>query len=111
MFLVVAIEKSKEHFTVPINWVTGVHLADAINDGVNCNDICLAFSSQNKNKLPDFGIIIKERFDDVNDACYIVRPVKFFGKLFILLTFQSNSNPCKYKILLSPNLTFFQYSF
>lgn len=80
MFLVVAIEKTNERFVVPIEWVNGLHLAAAIDEGVNLNDICLAFHSVNKTKCADFGIQIKERFDYVNDGCYIVRPVKYFRK-------------------------------
>lgn len=80
MFLVVAIEKSNERFVVPIEWVTGLHLAAAIDDGVNLDDICLAFYSVNKTKCADFGIEIKQKFDGVNDGCYIVHPLKYFHK-------------------------------
>lgn len=80
MFVEVVIERSKEHFVVPIEWVNGLQLAKSVQDGINCNDVCLAFYSKDKTKPSDFGSFVQEKFNENVDCCYIVRPVRYFCK-------------------------------
>lgn len=80
MFLVATIVESRENVVFPFEWVTGMHLEGNINDGINQSDTYLAFYSPNERQQPDFGIWIKDKFDENVDACYIVSPIKFMGK-------------------------------
>lgn len=80
MFLVATIVKSLENVVFPYKWITGIQLEKNICSGINHSDRLLAFYSATESKPADFGIALKDKFDEVNDACYIVSPLVYFGK-------------------------------
>lgn len=85
-FVVVYLIRARQYAIVPDEWVYDLNTAKLKNNGRNSNQDYMVFCSftnwkPNLTKKPNFDAKLEEAFDgSVNEARYLCRIEKFFGK-------------------------------
>lgn len=91
MFVVVYIKSAQKYVVVPENWIYDINQELLKNKGVNRNRDVLVFWSlnglidgkPNEEYTPNFHVQKSIAFplpNDLKEACYIARLVRYFGK-------------------------------
>lgn len=80
MFAVITLEKSFDVFTIPVEWVKGFDLLNAVNEGINCSESLVVFLSNDEKTTPNFSTPISLFYNFIDSGCFSARLNKFFSK-------------------------------
>lgn len=72
--------KCRQKLAVPLRNIYKLNLAKSLNNRINRNQEHLMFWSSDLSKEPNFNLPIADQFDKSQDACFMVKLLKVFGK-------------------------------